>query len=82
MAKWALRGFERTTVLAPAASVTLTFSLGARDLSTVMADGSRVVAKGTYTVSIGGGSPLDPRAPAKPVQGSVTLPGGRVRGNR
>ena len=72
-APWPLRGFERTDVLAPGASATVTFVLRSRDLSHVLADGSRSVSKGTYTVSVGGSGPKDTRAPTKVLQASVTL---------
>ena len=40
-APWPLRGFERTAVLAPGASAMVSFVLQPRDLSHVLADGSR-----------------------------------------
>jgi len=73
-AAWPLRGFARTAVLAPGASATLAFALLSRDLSHVLADGSRAVSAGSYTVSVGGSGPKDTNAPTKPVLGSITLP--------
>jgi beta-glucosidase len=43
--------------LAAGASGTVHFDLNPRDLSTVTADGDRVVAAGAYTISIGEGQP-------------------------
>ena len=40
MAPWALKGYERTAVLAPAASVRVSFTLTFDELSTVANDGS------------------------------------------
>jgi beta-glucosidase len=75
-AAWALRGYQRTDVLAAGASVTLYFAVSARELSTVLVDGSRSVTAGDYTVKIGGANPRDTRAPATPVGGSVHLAAG------
>jgi beta-glucosidase len=52
----ALRGFERVH-LDPGASTKVEFQLNARDLSMVSDGGNIMVAKGKYTVSIGGGQP-------------------------
>jgi beta-glucosidase len=52
----ALRGFSRVH-LAPSASERVHFTLDSRDLSLVTRAGQRVVAPGTYTVSVGGGQP-------------------------
>ena len=73
VAPWPLRGFERTAVLAPGTSTTVTFVLQSRDLSHVLAGGSRSVSHGTYTVKVGGSGPKDTRAPTKMMQASVTL---------
>ncbi|MHB8812741.1 MAG: glycoside hydrolase family 3 C-terminal domain-containing protein [Steroidobacteraceae bacterium] len=52
----ALRGFQRIH-LAPGASQVVRFHLKRRDLSMVTDAGDRIVAQGTYTVSVGGGQP-------------------------
>jgi len=52
----ALRGFTRVS-LAPGESKRVHFDLGARELSSVTADGKRVVAPGSYRLSVGGGQP-------------------------
>ena len=52
----ALKGFKRVS-LAPGASIKVEFTLHARDLSTVGADGSRSVRPGNYRVSVGGSQP-------------------------
>lgn len=52
----ALRGFQRVH-LAPGERRSLTFTLNPRDLSAVDADGTRMVMKGDYRVSIGSGQP-------------------------
>ena len=52
----ALRGFQRIH-LAPGKSRTVKFDLDRRDLSMVDEAGDRIVAQGTYTVSVGGGQP-------------------------
>jgi beta-glucosidase len=72
----ALKGFKRVT-LAPGASMQVEFTLDARDLSAVGADGARSVLPGDYRVSVGGsqpggvGHPLDG---SFPVHGTETLP--------
>ncbi len=52
----ALRGFQRIH-LEPGASQKVEFSLNPRDLSMVTDDGDIIVARGKYTVSVGGGQP-------------------------
>jgi len=52
----ALRGFHRVT-LAPGESKRVHFDLNARDLSSVTADGKRLVAPGSYRLTVGGGQP-------------------------
>ena len=52
----ALRGFTRVQVPA-GESKHIQFSLDARNLSMVNAKGDRLVAKGTYRISVGGGQP-------------------------
>jgi len=52
----ALRGFKRVH-LKPGESQKIGFELKERDLSMVTAAGQPVIAKGTYSVSIGGGQP-------------------------
>jgi len=52
----ALRGFHRIT-LAPGESKRVHFDLNARDLSSVTADGKRLVAAGSYRLTLGGGQP-------------------------
>jgi len=52
----ALRGFHRIS-LAPGESKRVHFDLDARDLSSVTADGKRIVAPGAYRLSVGGGQP-------------------------
>ena len=72
----ALRGFERIH-LDPGGSQKVEFHLNSRDLSMVTDGGDIIVAKGKYSVSIGGGQP-DTDAPS--VQGTfdincqITLP--------
>lgn len=73
MAALTLAGYQLTAVLAPGAAVTLHFELTAYDLSTVMVDGRRVVTAGPYTKLVGGANPRDTRAPAAPVQASITI---------
>lgn len=75
-APWAFKGYQRTTVLAAGASVTLFFSISTHELSTVMNDGSRTVTPGVYTVKIGGGNPRDSRVPAKPVASTTHVAAG------
>jgi beta-glucosidase len=67
----ALRGFERVH-LEPGASQIVRFELKSRDLSMVTEAGEPIVAKGAYTVSVGGGQP-NTEAPA--VAGSFTIKG-------
>ena len=76
MAPWALKGYQRTDVLAAGASATLSFSIASRELSTVMNDGSRAVTPGSYTVKVGGGHPRDPRVLPKPAAATVYVAGG------
>ena len=52
----ALRGFRRIH-LAAGRSQRVRFQLTGRDLSMVTETGDRIVAQGTYTVSVGGGQP-------------------------
>ena len=52
----ALRGFRRIH-LAAGSSQVVRFQLTPRDLSMVTETGNRIVAQGTYTVSVGGGQP-------------------------
>jgi beta-glucosidase len=52
----ALRGFRRVH-LKPGESQKVGFELKERDLSMVTADGKPIIAKGKYSVSIGGGQP-------------------------
>ncbi|MDE2052896.1 MAG: glycoside hydrolase family 3 C-terminal domain-containing protein, partial [Gammaproteobacteria bacterium] len=52
----ALRGFQRIH-LAPGETRTVEFQLKRRDLSMVTETGNRIVAQGTYTLSLGGGQP-------------------------
>ena len=52
----ALRGFRRVTVAA-GATQHVHFKLGPRDLSSVTEAGDRVVAPGSYWISVGGGQP-------------------------
>ncbi len=52
----ALKGFQRVS-LAPGASAKVAFTLNARDLSSVGADGTRTVVPGEYRVSVGGSQP-------------------------
>ncbi len=52
----ALRSFQRIH-LKPGASQVVRFRLGPRDLSMVTEAGDRIVAQGTYGVSVGGGQP-------------------------
>jgi beta-glucosidase len=52
----ALRGFQRIH-LEPGASQKLDFHLNPRDLCMVTDDGDIIVAKGEYTMSVGGGQP-------------------------
>jgi beta-glucosidase len=52
----ALRGFKRVS-LAPGASTRIHFDLDPRDLSSVTQDGRRLVTRGTYRLTVGGGQP-------------------------
>jgi beta-glucosidase len=58
----ALRGFTRMSFSAGETRHVL-FTLDARDLSEVNEKGDRIVAKGDYRVSVGGGQPLTSAAP-------------------
>ena len=73
LAKWALKGFQRSESLAPGASATLNFVLTFHDLSTVNSDGSRQLSAGTYNVQLGGGHPRDARVTAKPALASISI---------
>ena len=64
---------EVRRLIAAGASVTLHFDVNARELSTVMSDGSRNVPAGVYNVQVGGANPRDTRAPATPINGSVRV---------
>ena len=72
----ALRGFKRVHLKA-GESRTVQFQLGDRDLSMVTDAGALIVAKGKYSVSVGGGQP-NTDAPSVlgtfQVKGSKTLP--------
>lgn len=52
----ALRGFKRIHLM-PGESRTVQFDLRQRDLSMVTEEGRIIIAKGTYSVAIGGGQP-------------------------
>jgi len=72
----ALRGFTRVS-LAAGETKRVHFTLDARDLSEVNAKGDRIVAKGTYHISVGGGQPgtVAPQVEAKfNVKGKQELP--------
>ncbi len=72
----ALRGFQRVH-LDPGASQKVAFHLNSRDLSMVTDSGDIIVAKGKYTVSIGGGQPETgvPSTSGKlEVNGQIMLP--------
>ncbi|QAY76451.1 glycoside hydrolase family 3 C-terminal domain-containing protein [Sphingosinicella sp. BN140058] len=56
MPRLALRGFQRVS-LRPGETRDLVFDLSPRDLSSVDADGRRMVAAGRYRVTIGSGQP-------------------------
>jgi len=56
MPRLALRGFQRVS-LRPGETRNLVFDLSPRDLSSVDADGRRMVAAGRYQVTIGSGQP-------------------------
>ena len=72
----ALRGFQRIH-LEPGASQKVHFDLKVRDLGMVTEDGTPIIAKGDYTISIGGGQP-DTVAPAVTgkfqIEGQIALP--------
>jgi beta-glucosidase len=72
----ALRGFQRIH-LEPRASQKVHFDLKDRDLGMVTEDGTPIIAKGDYTISIGGGQP-DTVAPAVTgkfrIEGQIALP--------
>ena len=72
----ALRGFKRVH-LKPGESQNVTFELKDRDLSMVSEAGEPIIAKGTYSVSIGGGQPNTAAATVAgtfEVKGTKTLP--------
>jgi len=72
----ALRGFTRLS-LAPGETKHVHFVLTARDLSDVNGKGDRIVAKGSYRISVGGGQPgtAVPQAEAEfKIKGSQELP--------
>jgi beta-glucosidase len=72
----ALRGFQRIH-LAAGASQRVTFHLERRDLSMVTDTGDIIVAKGRYTVSVGGGQPGTAAASVSEsfeVKGQISLP--------
>jgi beta-glucosidase len=72
----ALRGFQRIH-LEPSASLKVHFDLKDRDLGMVTEDGNPIIAKGDYTISIGGGQP-NTAAPAVSgkfqIEGQIALP--------
>lgn len=74
-----LAGFQRVR-LAAGESKKVIFTLGARELSEVDAQGARAVQAGTYRLAAGGSQPNDPRAmtPAQiatlAISGSFALP--------
>jgi beta-glucosidase len=70
----ALRGFKRVH-LRPGESQKVGFELKERDLSMVTADGKPIIAKGKYSLSIGGGQP-NTVAPA--VAGTFQVKGTRM----
>jgi beta-glucosidase len=72
----ALRGFKRVH-LKPGEAQKVSFALADRDLSMVSEAGEPIIAKGTYSVSIGGGQPgagAPAAAGAFHVRGTKTLP--------
>ena len=71
----ALVGFQRTT-LAPHAKQHIQFVVAARSLSTVHADGSRIVDAGNYTLHLGGSQPSDNESQnvSFSIRGSEELP--------
>jgi len=66
----ALRGFNRVS-LSPGESRRIHFDLTARDLSSVTADGKRVVSPGDYRLVVGGGQP-GPNTPVSETHFSIT----------
>jgi beta-glucosidase len=78
----ALKGFRRVT-LDPGESQAVTFTLDERALSSVGADGRRVVAPGRLAVSVGGRQPLPERQPGSATSqvatGSVVIAGTAIR---
>lgn len=66
-----MRGFERIQ-LAAGASRSVEFHLTRRDLGMVTEGGDTIVARGIYTVSIGGGQP---GTGAPSVSGTVRIDG-------
>ena len=73
MAQWVLRGYDRTPVLEPGVSMTLSFTLAPQDLTTVALDGSRSVTGGDYTVHVGGGHPRDSKVPSNGVKATISI---------
>jgi beta-glucosidase len=72
----AMRGFSRLH-LGAGQSQTVHFALDPRDLSSVTGAGDRVVAPGTYKISVGEGQPGTGAALARgsfTVEGNTTLP--------
>jgi beta-glucosidase len=72
----ALRGFTRIH-LAAGETQRVHFTLGPRDLSQVNENGNRIVAQGSYRISVGGGQPgtTAPQAEAEfRIKGSEKLP--------
>ncbi len=72
--KLRLEGFQRLT-LAPGESKRVTFTLDARELSEVDADGVRSVQPGTYRIAVGGSQPGDPRTATPGQNASFTIDG-------
>ena len=72
-----LEGYQRV-FLRPGESRTLTFHLTPRDLSEVDAEGVRSVQAGDFGIAIGGGQPLDPRAPSPSARASFTIEGAQA----
>jgi beta-glucosidase len=70
-----LRGFTRIH-LSSGATQHLSFTLQPRDLSYVNEQGDRIVASGTYSVSVGGGMPGTAPAAEAPlsIRGQQELP--------
>ncbi len=69
-----LEGFQRVK-LTPGETKHLTFTLDARQLSEVDAQGVRAVQPGSYTISVGGAQPRDPRAPEPAQTAGFTITG-------